>query len=93
MEFLYSDAGQLLWMQGYCHPIRGTDWRARNIDPADLSATVPDVSGAVFPSNDQLAGVHTDHQAVRTVSLALNIKSSPISCQADPSGRGPITIR
>ncbi len=55
MEFLYSDAGQLLWMAGYCHPIRETDLRARNVVPADLSAKLPDVSGAVFPSNDQLA--------------------------------------
>ena len=22
MEYLYSDEGQMLWMKGYCHPIR-----------------------------------------------------------------------
>lgn len=55
MEYLYSDEGQLAWMRGYCHPIREADLRARGVVPADLSAKLPDVSGAVFPSNDQLA--------------------------------------
>lgn len=54
MEFLYSDEGQTLWMQGYCHPIRESDMRARGVIPADLLAKLPDVSGAVFPSLDQL---------------------------------------
>jgi putative spermidine/putrescine transport system substrate-binding protein len=54
MEFLYSDAGQLIWMKGYCHPIRESDMRARGVVPADLAAKLPDVSGAVFPSLDQL---------------------------------------
>jgi putative spermidine/putrescine transport system substrate-binding protein len=59
MEYLYSDEGQLVWMKGYCHPIRETDLRARGVVPADLSAKLPDVSGAVFPSNTQLAGANT----------------------------------
>jgi len=54
MEFLYSDEGQLLWMKGYCHPIREADLRARGVIPADLLAKLPDVSGAVFPTLDQL---------------------------------------
>lgn len=54
MEYLYSDEGQLVWMKGYCHPIREADLRARGVVPADLSAKLPDVSGAVFPSNPQL---------------------------------------
>ncbi|MFT3893949.1 MAG: extracellular solute-binding protein [Anaerolineales bacterium] len=54
MDFLYSDEGQLLWMQGYCHPIREADMRARGVIPADLLAKLPDVSGAVFPTLDQL---------------------------------------
>ena len=54
MEFLYSDEGQILWMQGYCHPIREPDLRARGVIPADLLAKLPDVSGAVFPTLDQL---------------------------------------
>lgn len=54
MEFLYSDEGQLLWMQGYCHPVREADLRARGVVPAELSAKLPDVSKAVFPTAEQL---------------------------------------
>lgn len=54
MEYLYSDEGQVLWLKGYCHPIREPDLRARNVIPADLLAKLPDISGAVFPSASQL---------------------------------------
>lgn len=54
MEYLYSDEGQLTWMAGYCHPIREADLKARNAVPEDLAKKLPDVSGAVFPSYDQL---------------------------------------
>jgi len=54
MEFLYSDEGQIIWMKGYCHPIREADLRERGVIPADLLAKLPDVSGAVFPTLDQL---------------------------------------
>jgi putative spermidine/putrescine transport system substrate-binding protein len=53
-EFLYSDEGQLLWMKGYCHPIREADLRARGVIPQELLDKLPDVSGAVFPSLAQL---------------------------------------
>lgn len=53
MEYLYSDEGQLVWMKGYCHPIREKDMAARNVIPADLSAKVPTVDAA-FPSLDQI---------------------------------------
>jgi putative spermidine/putrescine transport system substrate-binding protein len=59
MEFLYSDEGQLIWMKGYCHPIREADLRARGAVPADLSAKLPDVSGTVFPTLDQLTAANT----------------------------------
>ncbi len=45
----------LIWMKGYCHPIREADMRARGVIPADLLAKIPDVSGAVFPSLDQIS--------------------------------------
>ncbi len=54
MEFLYSDEGQLIWMKGYCHPIREADMRARGVIPDDLLKKLPDVSGALFPTLDQL---------------------------------------
>jgi putative spermidine/putrescine transport system substrate-binding protein len=54
MEYLYSDEGQVLWLKGYCHPIREPDLRSRNAIPADLLAKLPDIAGAVFPSVAQL---------------------------------------
>ena len=54
MEFLYSDDGQLLWMKGYCRPIREADLRARGVIPEDLLAKLPEVSDAVFPTVEQL---------------------------------------
>ncbi len=59
MEFLYSDEGQLLWMKGYCHPIREQDMRDRGVIPGDLLAKLPDVSGAVFPSLEQQEAAKT----------------------------------
>jgi putative spermidine/putrescine transport system substrate-binding protein len=54
MEHLYSDEGQIMWMKGYCHPIREADLRARGVIPEDVLAKLPDVTGAVFPSVAQL---------------------------------------
>lgn len=53
-EFLYSDEGQLIWMKGYCYPIRYENLKAEGKIPADLAAKLPDVAGAVFPTLDQL---------------------------------------
>ncbi|MEO5918844.1 MAG: extracellular solute-binding protein [Candidatus Limnocylindrales bacterium] len=54
MEYLYSDEGQNLWLDGYCHPIRYENLIANNAVPAEALAKLPDVAGAVFPSLDQL---------------------------------------
>ena len=54
MEFLYSDEGQNVWLKGYCHPIRYENLVASNLVPADQLAKLPDVTGAVFPTLDQL---------------------------------------
>ncbi|HET9346141.1 MAG TPA: extracellular solute-binding protein [Candidatus Limnocylindrales bacterium] len=55
MEHLYSDEGQLMWLEGYCNPIRYDDMVERGIVPADLAAKLPDSTGAVFPTPEQLA--------------------------------------
>jgi putative spermidine/putrescine transport system substrate-binding protein len=54
MEFLYSDEGQNIWLKGYCHPIRYENLVAENLVPAEQLAKLPDVTGAVFPTLDQL---------------------------------------
>ncbi len=58
-EFLYSDEGQNIWLKGYCHPIRYEDLVANDKVPADQLAKLPDVTGAVFPSLDQLNAAKT----------------------------------
>ena len=54
MEHLYSDEGQLMWMKGYCRPIREADLRARGVVPEEISAKIPDASGVVFPTLEEL---------------------------------------
>jgi putative spermidine/putrescine transport system substrate-binding protein len=54
MEFLYSDEGQNLWLKGNCMPIRYDDLVANDAIPAAVVANLPDVSGAVFPTLNQL---------------------------------------
>jgi putative spermidine/putrescine transport system substrate-binding protein len=54
-EYLYSDAGQNVWLKGYCHPIRYTDMQKRGAIPADVAAKLPTFSGPIaFPSVDQI---------------------------------------
>ena len=58
MEWLYSDEGQLVWLKGYCHPIRYNDLAERGVIPADLAAALPPAelyAQAVFPTIDQLS--------------------------------------
>jgi putative spermidine/putrescine transport system substrate-binding protein len=59
MEHLYSDEGQLIWLKGYCNPIRYEDLVARNVVPADLAAKLPDTTGAVLPTLDQITAATT----------------------------------
>ena len=59
MEHLYSDEGQLIWLKGYCNPIRYDDLVARDVIPADLAAKLPDSTGAVLPTLDQIEAATT----------------------------------
>lgn len=56
MEHLYSDEGQLIWLKGYCHPIRYNDMAERGVIPEELAAKLPSAelyAKAVFPSVEQ----------------------------------------
>ena len=54
MEYLYSDAGQNIWLKGYCNPIRYDDMAAKGtLDPA-AKAALPDTTGALLPTLDQI---------------------------------------
>jgi putative spermidine/putrescine transport system substrate-binding protein len=53
MEFLYSDEGQIGWLDGYCHPIRFNDLVEKNKLPKAMLDKLPPAAGyakAVFPS-------------------------------------------
>jgi len=57
MEYLFSDAGQLLWLKGYAHPIRFADLVKRKAVPADLLKKLPNPTAytkAAYPTNAQL---------------------------------------
>jgi len=77
MEYLYSDEGQVEWMKGYCHPIREADMRARGAVPADLAAKLPDVSGALFPSLDQLNAAKTVITGQWDSVVGADVKAAP----------------
>ena len=52
LEYLYSDEGQLLWLKGYCHPIRFDDLVKAGKVSADMLANLPPADSykaAVFP--------------------------------------------
>jgi putative spermidine/putrescine transport system substrate-binding protein len=59
MEYLYSDEGQLLWLKGYCHPIRFNNLVEAKKVPQELMDKLPPAENykkAVFPSvEDQAA--------------------------------------
>jgi putative spermidine/putrescine transport system substrate-binding protein len=54
MEYLYSDEGQLLWAQGFCHPIRFEAMSAAGTIPEDILAQLPSTEGAFFPSIEEI---------------------------------------
>ena len=58
-EYLYSDAGQIGWLTGYCYTTRFADLVSRNAIPEALKAKLPDDTGVVFPSADQLTASKT----------------------------------
>jgi putative spermidine/putrescine transport system substrate-binding protein len=55
LEFLYSDEGQNLLLDGYCHPIRFDDMLARAAIPVETLARIPETSPVGFPTVAQQA--------------------------------------
>ncbi len=56
MEFLYSDEGQIAWLDGYCHPIRFNDLVNRKVLPKAMLDKLPPADSyakAVFPTLEQ----------------------------------------
>ncbi|MBK8438655.1 MAG: ABC transporter substrate-binding protein [Rhodobacter sp.] len=66
MEYLYSDEGQLLWLKGYCHPVRFNALVEAGKVPQELLDALPPAEGyakAVFPTLEE---VDTNKTAVTT---------------------------
>ncbi len=56
MEHLYSDESQLLWLKGYCHPIRFNDLVKNGKVPQELLDKLPPADNyekALFPTLEQ----------------------------------------
>jgi putative spermidine/putrescine transport system substrate-binding protein len=59
MEYLYSDEGQLTWLNGYCHPIRFKDLMSNKKVPVKLLENLPQGESdtgdynAFFPTLEQ----------------------------------------
>ena len=61
-EFVMGDEGQLLYLEGYAHPIRFNDMAARGVIPAEMAAKLPPAEAyevAVFPTVSQLTATKT----------------------------------
>ncbi len=57
-EFIYSDEGQLLYLEGFTHPARFADMAKRNVIPASVMAAMPPAASYAniqFASQDQIA--------------------------------------
>ena len=74
MEHLYSDEGQLIWLKGYCNPIRYDDLVARGVVPAELAAKLPDSTGAVLPTLDQITAATTAITAGWPTTVGVTVK-------------------
>ena len=56
MEYLYSDEGQLKWLEGYCHPIRFDALAKAGTIPQELLDKLPPAAAyeaAVFPTLEE----------------------------------------
>jgi putative spermidine/putrescine transport system substrate-binding protein len=56
MEFVYSDVGQLIWLEGYAKPVRFDQMLADGAIPEELLARLPEANVPVaFPSLEELS--------------------------------------
>jgi putative spermidine/putrescine transport system substrate-binding protein len=58
-EYLYSDAGQNIWLSGYCNPIRYDDMVAKGTVDAAAQAKLPESKGTVLPTLAQITAAST----------------------------------
>lgn len=79
-EYLYSDEGQLTWVNGYCAPARLADMLTRNVVSAEMQAKLPDaklLASAVVPNQDQLNKARALIKDEWDKVVGLDIKAAP----------------
>ncbi len=79
-EYLYSDEGQLTWINGYCAPARIADLMTRNVVSADLQAKLPDpklLASSIIPNQDQLNKATALIKDQWDKVVGLDIKAAP----------------
>jgi putative spermidine/putrescine transport system substrate-binding protein len=74
MEYLYSNEGQLVWLKGYCNPIRYEAMQAANAVPGDLAAKLPDARGVVLPTLDQITAATNAITAGWKTTVGVTVK-------------------
>jgi putative spermidine/putrescine transport system substrate-binding protein len=74
MEYLYSNDGQLIWLKGYCNPIRYEAMKAANAIPGDLAAKLPDARGVVLPTLDQITAATNAITAGWKTTVGVTVK-------------------
>jgi putative spermidine/putrescine transport system substrate-binding protein len=74
MEYLYSNDGQLIWLKGYCNPIRYDAMKAANAIPGDLAAKLPDARGVVLPTLDQITAATNAITAGWKTTVGVTVK-------------------
>ena len=95
MEYLYSDEGQLIWLKGYCHPIRFNDLAANGKIPQELLDKLPPAAAyeaAVFPTLDEQnaakAAITEQWDTVVGANVAVGQRSCDRPRRPPPSRRG-----
>ena len=76
-EFLYSDEGQTIWMNGYCAPARLGDMLKRGVVSDDLKTKLPDpaiIDSAIVPNGDQLSAARATIKENWDSVVGLDIK-------------------
>ncbi len=76
-EYLYSDAGQLQWLKGYCHPIRFNALSQAGKIPQDLLAKMPPAANyadALLPSLDLQKAYQTEIRREWDVIVGVDVK-------------------
>ena len=88
MEYLYSDEGQLGWLEGYCHPIRFNDMVERGVVPQELLDALPPAAAyeaAVFPTLEEQEAMNAVVNGGWDKVVGANVR---VADPADPGATG-----